>query len=92
VPPASLSEPTITFTYTPTGKLASMADASGSTAYSYNNRDHVLTEATPEGTLTYTCDAHENLLTIASLNTNGASATYTYDAIIARADLRLRRY
>ena len=39
-----------------------MADASGSTAYSYNNRDHVLTEATPEGTLTYTCDAHENLL------------------------------
>jgi RHS repeat-associated protein len=41
----------------------------------------VLTEATPEGTLTYTYDAHENLLTIASSNTNGASATYTYDAL-----------
>jgi RHS repeat-associated protein len=81
VPAVSLSEPTIAFTYTPTGKRASMADASGSTTYTYNNRDHVVTEATPEGKLTYTHDAHENLLTIASSNTNGASATYTYDAL-----------
>jgi RHS repeat-associated protein len=79
VPPSP--QPTITYTYTLTGKRASMADASGSTTYSYNNRDHVITEATPEGTLTYTHDAHENLLTIVSSNTKGASMTYTYDAL-----------
>jgi len=34
------------------------------------------TKATPEGTLNYTYDAHGNLLTITSSNTNGASMTY----------------
>jgi RHS repeat-associated protein len=81
VPDPVLNEPTVTFTYTFTGKPASMADASGTTSYTYNNRDHVLTKATPEGTLSYTYDAHENLLTLASSNTNGASMTYTYDPL-----------
>ncbi len=36
---------------------------------------------TPEGTLNYTYDAHANLLTIVSSNTNGASMTYTYDVL-----------
>ena len=58
-----------------------MADASGSTSYTYDNRDRLVTEATPEGTLTYTYDAHGNVLTLASSNTNGASLTYTYDAL-----------
>jgi len=35
----------------------------------------------PEGTLTYTYDAHGNVLTINSSNANGASLTYTYDAL-----------
>ncbi len=52
-----------------------MADASGSTSYTYDNRDRLVTEATPEGTLTYTYDAHGNVLTLASSNTNGASLT-----------------
>jgi len=81
VPDASLSEPTVTFTYTPTGKRATMADASGSTTYTYDNRDRMVTEATPEGTLNYTYDAHGNVLTLASSNTNGASQSYTYDAL-----------
>lgn len=81
-PDPSLSQPTITFTYNPTGTRASMVDASGTTNYSsYDNRDRVLTKATPEGTLSYTCDAHGNVLTIASSNTNGASMTYTYDVL-----------
>jgi uncharacterized protein RhaS with RHS repeats len=64
VPDPSLSQPTDTFTYTPTGKRASMADASGSTTYTYDNRDHLTSEATPEGTLSYTYDLHGNVLTL----------------------------
>jgi YD repeat-containing protein len=51
------------------------------TSYSYDNRDRLKTKATPEGTLTYTHDAHGNLLTILSSNTSGASATYTPDKL-----------
>ena len=72
----------ISFTYTPTGRRLSMTDPSGTTNYpSYDNRDRLLTKATPEGTLTYTYDAHGNVLTINSSNTNGASVTYAYDAL-----------
>ncbi len=82
VPDPSFGEPTVSFTYTPTGQRLSMVDASGTTNYnSYDNRDRVLTKATPEGTLSYTYDAHGNVLTIASSNTNGASMTYTYDVL-----------
>ena len=74
MPDPSLGEPTISFTYTPTGQRLSMTDASGTANYSsYDNRDRVLTKATPEGTLSYTYDAHGNVLTIASSNANGAS-------------------
>jgi RHS repeat-associated protein len=82
IPDASLSQPTISFTYTPTGKRASMTDASGTTNYTvYDSRDRLKTKVTPEGTLNYTYDAHGNVLTIASSNTNGASMTYTYDVL-----------
>jgi RHS repeat-associated protein len=82
VPDPSLSQPTNSFTYTLTGQRLSMTDPSGTTNYpSYNNRDRLLTKATPEGTLTYTYDAHGNLLTIVSSNANGASLAYQYDAL-----------
>src|SRR5437870_504462 len=43
----------ISFTYTLTGQRLSMTDPSGTTNYtSYDNRDHLKTKATPEGTLT----------------------------------------
>src|SRR5258706_11614528 len=59
-----------------------MVDASGSTSYtSYDNRDRLKTKVTPAGTLNYTYDAHNNVLTIASSNTNGASVTYTHDGL-----------
>jgi RHS repeat-associated protein len=59
-----------------------MTDASGTTNYSsYDSRDRLKTKATPEGTLSYTYDAHGNVLTVASSNTNGASMTYTYDVL-----------
>ncbi len=82
IPDASLGQPTISFTYTPTGQRASMTDASGTTNYTvYDNRDRLKTKVTPEGTLNYTYDAHGNLLTIVSSNANGASMTYTYDVL-----------
>src|SRR5437899_1684877 len=61
-----------------------MTDPSGTTNYSsYDNRDRLLTKQTPEGTLTYTYLRRPRRLfsTIASSNTNGASMTYTYDAL-----------
>jgi YD repeat-containing protein len=33
-----------------------MQDASGSTTYSYDNRDRLLSKATPQGTLNYSYD------------------------------------
>jgi len=82
IPDHSLNQTTISFTYTPTGKRASMTDASEITNYTvYDSRDRLKTKVTPEGTLNYTYDAHGNVLTIASSNTNGASMTYTYDVL-----------
>ncbi len=72
----------ISFTYTPTGQRLTMTDPIGTTNYSsYDNRDRLKTKATPEGTLNYTYDAHGNVLTIVSSNTNGASLAYQYDAL-----------
>jgi len=58
-----------------------MVDATGTTTYAYDNRNRLTSKATPEGTLSYTYDAHNNVLTIASSNANGASITYTYDTL-----------
>ncbi len=80
-PDPSFSEPAISFTYFATGTRQTLADATGTTNYTYDNRDRLKTKATPEGTLSYTHDAHGNLLTILSSNTNGASVTYTPDAL-----------
>jgi RHS repeat-associated protein/uncharacterized repeat protein (TIGR01451 family) len=71
----------VNFSYTPTGQRASMSDASGTTTYTYDTRDRLLSKATPFGTLTYTYDAAGNVLTIGSSNTGGASITYTYDLL-----------
>jgi RHS repeat-associated protein len=78
-PDASFSEPATTFTYTPTGQRATMTDASGTTSYSYDSLNRLLTKATPVGRLTYTYDVAGNRLSMVSSNVNGASASYTYD-------------
>jgi RHS repeat-associated protein len=80
-PDPSLSEPAISFTYYPTGTRETMADTTGTTNYTYDNRNRLKIEATPEGMLNYTHDAHGNLLTILSSNTNGASVTYVPDVL-----------
>src|SRR5262249_8832577 len=71
----------ITFTYTPTGRRASMTDPSGTTIYSYDSRDRLTGKATPEGTLSYSYDSAGNLLSTQSSNANGVNITYSYDPL-----------
>jgi RHS repeat-associated protein len=80
VPDPTLGEPTVTFTYNPTGTRLKMVDASGTTNYTYDTRDRLLTRATPAGTLTYTYDPAGNVATIRSSNTSGTSVDYAWDA------------
>lgn len=80
-PDASLSQPAIAFTYTSTGQRQTMIDASGTTNYAYDLRDHLTQKATPEGTLSYTYDLAGNLASIRSSNANGTSADYGYDVL-----------
>ena len=80
-PDTTTGEPTVSFTYTATGKWASMADASGTTNYNYDSMDRLITKATPEGTLNYTYDAAGYLASMNSSHTNGVSMSYTYDSL-----------
>jgi RHS repeat-associated protein len=80
-PDPTLNEPTISFTYTSTGKHASTTDASGTTTYVYDALDRQTAKITPEGTLNYTYDAASNVTSISSSNANGASVSYTYDSL-----------
>ena len=80
-PDARLNQPAVVFTYGPTGKRASMVDATGTTTYTYDTRDRRLTKQTPQGTLTYTYDATGRLAGMSSSNAEGVSVAYTYDAL-----------
>jgi RHS repeat-associated protein len=80
-PDPSLVDTPESFTYTPTGKRATMTDASGTTIYTYDAQDRLQTKATPQGTLTYTYDAAGNVASMTSSNANGVSVGYTYDSL-----------
>jgi len=62
------------------GKRASMTDASGTTNYTYDNLDRLITKQTPEGTLNYTYDAAGNLASMTSGDGN-VSVNYTWDSL-----------
>jgi RHS repeat-associated protein len=81
IPDATLSQGSIIFTYTATGRRETMQDASGLTTYSYDDRDRLISKATPQGTLTYTYDKLGNLKTVRSSNANGISIDYAYDSL-----------
>ncbi len=78
---ASVSGYQIRFGYSPTSQRTNMVDASGTNAYAHDSRDRLLTNTTPQGTLTYTYDSFGNLATIKTLTTSGASVSYTYDML-----------
>ena len=54
---ASAGGYTIGFELFPTGQRATMYDASGTTVYTYDGCNRLLTKATPQGRLTYTYDS-----------------------------------
>jgi len=76
---ATPGEPTVSFTYTPTGKYLTSTAADGTVNYGYNALDQLTTKATPEGTLSYTYFPSGKVETIASSNPNGISVAHTYD-------------
>ena len=80
-PDPTTGEPTVSFTYTATGKRHTMTDASGTTSYSYDSMDRLTQKATPEGTLNYTYDAAGHLASMTSSHANGVSVSYTYDSL-----------
>ena len=78
---ASINGYHVSFAYSSTGQRTNMVDASGTTSYTYDNRDRLKTKVTPEGTLTYSYDGFGNLYQIASSTSNGTQLTYLYDSL-----------
>jgi RHS repeat-associated protein/uncharacterized repeat protein (TIGR01451 family) len=79
--PSFIGAPAETFTYTLTGKRATMTDASGGTTYNYTNRDQVLSKSTTlQGALSYTYDLSGNVASVVSSNANGTNVSNTWDA------------
>ncbi|HEX3526937.1 MAG TPA: Ig-like domain-containing protein, partial [Thermoanaerobaculia bacterium] len=78
-PDPSLGEPAVLYSYTETGMRRSMLDASGTTTYTYDQRDRLLTKQTPQGTLTYTYDLVGKPTSMRSSNAGGVSVDYRYD-------------
>ncbi|HEV3317830.1 MAG TPA: hypothetical protein VG488_12705 [Candidatus Angelobacter sp.] len=71
----------VSYTYTPTGRRASMTDASGTTTYSYDRVDRPQVKSTPFGDVRYFWDRAGNQLSLNSPSVSfGASMSYTYDA------------
>jgi RHS repeat-associated protein len=83
--PTLVTEPVVSYTYTPTGKHATTtvttATASVTTSYAYDALDRLTAKVTPEGTLNYTYDASGRVASISSSNVHGASVSYTYDSL-----------
>ena len=90
-PDASFGESAISYTYKPNGQRATLADASGVTAYSYDNRNRLTSKQTPFGTLSYSYAAMSNITPTQSSNTNGLSVTYGYDVLNDAVEWRAAR-
>ena len=66
------------FTYTPTGQVATMTDATGTTLFTYDVRDRLSVRTAPDGrTIQYGYDAAGNRT---SITTPGGTTTFTFDA------------
>ncbi|HEV3317820.1 MAG TPA: hypothetical protein VG488_12655 [Candidatus Angelobacter sp.] len=71
----------VSYTYTPTGRRASMTDASGTTTYTYDRVDRPRVKSTPFGDVNYGWDLAGNQTRLLSAGVNsGASMTHGYDA------------
>src|SRR6266446_1937181 len=83
-PDSSFAAVPIQFTYTATGRRATMSDASTGTTptkYEYLNNDRLWKKNSPSGTLTYGYDETGNVTNVLSSNPNVLSVTYQWDAL-----------
>jgi len=80
-PDPSFNAAPIAFTYFANGLRQTMSDVSGTTSYSYDNRNRLMQKQTPFGTIAYTYDSAGDLLSLKSSNIGGVSDTYTYDQL-----------
>ena len=71
----------VAFTYTVTGRRATMSNEAGVVSWVYDNRDRVRTNSTPAGTLYYDYDANGNLIRLWTSTASGTDVTYEYDAL-----------
>jgi RHS repeat-associated protein len=78
---AALAEASVEWRYTASGQRERMIDGHGTTLYSYDDRERLVSKASPEGTLSYSYDAAGNLLSISSARAGGAAMAYGYDAL-----------
>jgi RHS repeat-associated protein len=78
---ATPGEPTVNYTYSLTGKRATMADGSGTTTYSYDPLDRLTTKAAPVGTLSYAYDGAGNLASMVSNHAHGILVQFAYDEL-----------
>lgn len=58
-----------------------MSDASGTTNYTYDSMDRLITKSSPEGILSYTYNPVGKLESINSNHAGGVSISYTYDSL-----------
>jgi len=69
---------TVTYAYTPTGKVQSVTDSQGTIANIYDSMGRLKTQTNPNGdTITYTYDGVANIIQI---ETPTQTITKTYDA------------
>jgi RHS repeat-associated protein len=74
-------EAPVSFTYSATGKRATMSVGSWNTTYSYDTLDRLTTKAAPAGTLTYSYDGAGNLASMSSNHANGILVAYAWDEL-----------
>ena len=84
IPDARANEAPVSFTYTATGKRASMTDASGTNSYTYDATGNLacMTSADAVVSVDYTWDNLNRLSTVTDNKLGGSSnvTTYTYDS------------
>ncbi len=83
---SSVNGYSVSYTYTATGQRATMSDPSGTTSYSYDNRDRLLLKGIswnngPSVSLNYLYDANGNVSNIWSSTPNGVNLAYGYDPL-----------
>jgi len=77
--PSFVGEAAVSWTYTASGRRATMTDGTGTTVYTYDLRDRLTMKSTPYGTLYYTRDNAGHVKTVRSDQSDGVAVDYGFD-------------